>query len=226
MIAVIMPLLAVCIFCVVNIMMCLRTGASRSVIMLLLAVIGGCVFVGMVTGFAAAYVTEKLVRRHSRYTFFDILPRGMVFSLYAGDYVNFGRQVIQRRLYYIPFSGFAGTERDPKKAPDCLVIKGEVRSFLLGTERLGYHVDADGNLLFDNPELNERGFERLDRVEIRGQFGSTKSLERSIADYYEQFKNIPEKKAFDISEHISAHTRRKPTTSNPMLELPSFDRKW
>ncbi|MGN1422107.1 MAG: hypothetical protein ACI4XA_01900 [Oscillospiraceae bacterium] len=224
--AVVMPLLAVCVFCVVNIVLCLRTGASRSVLMLLFGVIGGCVLAGMVTGFAAAYVTEKLIRRHSRYTFFDILPRGMVFSVYAGDYVNFGRQVIQRRLYYMPFSGFTGTFRDPKKAPDCLVINGEVRMFLLDTNRLGYHIDEDGNLLFDNPELNERGFERLDRVEIRGRFGSTRGIERSIAYYYEQFKNIPEKKAFDISEHIPAHKRRKPATSNPMLELPSFDRKW
>lgn len=224
--AVILPLSAVCVFCVVNIVLCLRTGTDGSLVALLLSVTGGCVLLGMICGFVCAYFTEKLIRRHSRYTFFDILPRGMVFSVYSGDYHWFGRQVIQRRLYYIPFSGYKSAARDGKKYPDRIKIDGEVREYLLDTTRLGYHVDADGYLRFDSPELDERGYSVLDGIEIRGRFGSTKQLEKSIAFYYEQFKNIPEKRAFDISEHIHAHQRKKPVTSNPALELPSFDRKW
>ncbi len=224
--AVILPLAAVCVFCVVNVVLCLRTGTDAWLIMLLLSIVGGCVLAGMICGFVCAYFTEKLIRRHSRYTFFDILPRGMVFSLYSGEYHWFGRRVIQRRLYYIPFAGYKGAFRDGKKFPDRIKFTGEVREYLLETERLGYHVDEDGYLRFDSPELDERGYKIADSVEIRGRFGSTKQMEKSAEFYYEQFKNIPEKKAFDISEYIPAHKKRKPTTSNPALELPSFDRKW
>lgn len=224
--AVILPLAAVCVFCVVNVMLCLRTGTDRSLIALLLTIVGGCVLAGMICGFVCAYFTEKLIRRHSRYTFFDILPRGMVFSLYSGEYHRFGRRVIQRRLYYIPFAEYKGAFRDAKKHPDRIKFTGEIREYLLETKRLGYHVDEEGYLRFDSPELDERGYSLTDSVEIRGRFGSTKQLEKSVGYYYEQFRNIPEKKAFNISEYIPAHRKPKPTTSNPALELPSFDRKW
>ena len=225
-IIVIMPLVAVCVFCTVNIVLHFPTEGDYAFALLMLAIIAGCVALGIIFAFAAAYFTEKLSRRHSRYTYFDILPCGMVYSLYAGEFVRYGKRQIYRRLWYIPFRHFERTERDPKTDPCAIRIKGEIHAYLLPSDSLGYHVTEDGEMSFDHRELNDRGFERTSVLEIKGRFGSTKALERSIEYYAEQFKNRPEKKPFDISEHISVKKKKRPTTSNPALEAPSFDRKW
>ena len=68
------PLFTTCIFCVVNIFLNLRSG-SREFVLLMLAIIAGCVLAGLVFEFTALYFTEKLARRHNRFTYFDILPR-------------------------------------------------------------------------------------------------------------------------------------------------------
>lgn len=225
MIIVFMPLFAVCVFCTVNIVLNLRADADREFIVLLLAVIAGTVFIGMTFAFAAAYLTEKLKRRHSRCTYFDILPDAMVYSVYAGEFVRYGERVIYRRLYFIRFEGFESVSRDPKTAPDGLTIKGEIREFLLPDKHLGYHVE-NGETSFDHPELNERGFTPRGSLEVSGRLGRTKRLERSINYYYEQYKNKPEKKPFNIAEHIAQRRKAPPRTSNPALDAPSYDRKW
>lgn len=219
------PLFTVCVFCVVNIFLNLRTG-SREFILLMLAIIGGCVLFVMVFEFSALYFTEKLARRHSRYTYFDILPKGMVFSEYAGEYVIYGKRVILRRLYYMPFAGVTEILRDPKVNPQALTIKGDVRLFFLPSNDLGYHVNEEGELLFDHRELDSRGYEALPSLEIKKGFGSTKAIERSVRFYLEQFRNIPEKKPFNISEHIRQRHKKRQNTSNPLLEAKSYDRHW
>ena len=226
MIIVVVPLMAICVFCVVNIVLNLREGASQTLLRLLVGIICGCVLAGMIFGFAAVYVADKLTRRHSRYTFFDILPKGMVFSLYSGEYKLYGRRTILRRLYYIPFSEVESVTRNPKISPRSITIKGGIRFYQLPSDRLGYHVDDNDELVFDSFELNERGFERLDTLEIRDRFASTKQLEKSIAYYLEQFRDLPEKKSFVLSEHIALRSKPRPQTSNPALDAPSYDRKW
>ena len=225
MIIVFMPLFAVCVFCTVNLVMNLRADTDREFIILMLAVIAGTVFVGITFAFTASYFTEKLKRRHSRFTYFDILPDAMVFSVYAGEFVRYGERVIYRRLYFIRFEGFEGVSRDPKTAPDSVTIKGEIREFLLPDRHLGYHVE-NGVTSFDHAELNERGFTLRGTLEVSGRLGSTKRLEQSINYYFGQYKNKPEKKPFNIAEHISQKKRISPRTSNPSLDAPSYDRKW
>ena len=225
-ISVIMPLLAVCIFCTVNIVLHLPTDGNWEFTLLMLLIISGCVAAGMTVAFAASYFTEKAVRRHSRYTYFEILPCGMVYSLYAGELVRYGKREIYRRLWYIPFSGYTGARRDPKTDPCAITIEGEVREYLLPSSSLGYHIGESGELDFDHWELNERGFELRTALVIKDRLGCTKQLERSIGYYADLWQNRPEKKPFDISQHISRRTKRKPMTSNPALETPSFDRKW
>lgn len=225
-ITVVVPLLGICVFCTVNILLNYSSGAALSLRALMAAVIAGCVLVGTVTVFAAAYFTYKLIRRHSRFTYLDILPDGFVFSLYAGEYRRYSQQVILRKLYFVPFSGIKEIVRDGRNTPLSLTVTGEVRYYLCESDRLGYHVDEENHLQFDSAELNTRGFEKLDKLEISGWFGSTKRLERSLNYFLEEYRSIPEKKPFNISEHIPKKQKKRPVTSNPILEAPSYDRKW
>lgn len=223
---VIMPLLAACVFCVVNILLAFSGDPSREFITLMLLVIVGCVLFGMIFTFTAVYFTDLRCRRHAKYTYFDILPKAMIFSLYAGEYVSDGRKIVIRRLYYIPFSGLESVHRNPKENPAQIILRGEIREYMLPSDDLGYHIDENDELLFDKWELNFRCFSRVNCVDIRSRFGSTKRLERSVNYFWEQFRQIPEKKPFDISEHIMPRTKRRLHTSNPALEIPSYDRKW
>lgn len=224
MILTVLSIFAVCIFCTVNIVL----NFGSDIVYLLLGVIGGLVILGMIFAFSAVYITEKYKKRHSKYTYFDFLPKGMVFSEYAGEYVHFGARVILRRLYYIPFDKLESVSRDPKTAPHNLTFKGEIRCYCQESDRLGYHISEDGNLEFDSAELNERLFEEMPVLVIRERFGNTKKLEKSVNYYLEQFKNTPEKKPFNISDYVSVQKRRKLHTSNPALEEPSvsFSRNW
>lgn len=219
---VVIPLIAVCIFCTVNIVLHYDLGFTR----LLIYVIAGCVFFGMAFTFSAVYITEKRKRRHARFTFFDILPQGMVFSEYAGEFIRYGDRIILRRLYYIPFSDFESVSRDPKKTPRELTIKGAVRAYFFEDTRLGYHVDENGNVIFDSVVLNMGMFEPISEFTIKKRFGNTKALEASILFYKEKFDNMPEKKPFDISEFVPVRRKRRLHTSNPALEAPSFNRNW
>lgn len=223
MIIVLVPIAAICVFCTIQMALNYRSEVVR----ILLAIIGVCVLTGMVFAFSAAYIVEKRKRRHARYTFFDLLPSGMVFSEYAGEYVHWGSRVILRRLYFIPFGGLESVSRDPKKAPHDITFKGEIRAYFYESGRLGYHVNEDGAVEFDADILNWGMFETAAELTVKNRFGNTKRLERSVLYYLEQFRNAPEKKPFDISEYVAARRNKpKPTTSNPALEAPSFNRNW
>ncbi len=225
-ITVLVPLFGICVFCAVNILLNISSGAAKGFVGLLAGVIVGCAVVGIITVFTVVYFTHKLTARHNRFTFIDILPEGFVFSLYAGEFRRYSEQVILRRLYFVPFSGVEEISRDPKNSPCSLHIKGEIRSYLCESDRLGYHVDEDNHLQFDSAELNEKGFEKLERLEINRWFGSTKRLEIALRHYLEEYRAIPEKKPFNIADHVSRKQKKRPQTSNPLLEAPSYDRNW
>ena len=219
---VIAPILAVCVFSTVNIVLNFGSDFSK----LLMIVIAGSVFFGMVFTFAAVYLICKYSSRHARYTFFDILPCGMMFSVYAGEFTRYGERIIIRRLYYIPFDKLESVSRDPKTAPHNITFKGKIREYFLETSRLGYHVDEDGQPEFDTAILNTAYFTEISEVTVKNRFGNTKRLEKSVLFYWEEFKNIPEKKPFDISKYVTVRRKPKLKTSNPALEAPSFSRNW
>ena len=221
-IVVIAPILAVCVFSTANIVLNFGSDFSK----LLIIVIAGSVFLGMVFTFAAAYLIYKFRSRHSRYTFFDIIPYGMVFSVYAGEFTHFGDRTIMRRLYYIPFDALESVSRDPKTAPHNITFKGKIRGYYLETSRLGYHINEEGKLEFDTSILNSAYFTEITEITVKNRFGNTKRLEKSVLFYWEEFKNIPEKKPFDISKYVSVRRKHKTKTSNPALEAPSFSRNW
>lgn len=221
-IVVIIPLIAVCIFCTVNIVLHYNTGFAR----LLAGIIIASVLFGMIFTFSAVYIVDKKSRRHARFTFFDILPGGMVFSEYAGEFVRYGELIILRRLYYIPFEGFEGVSRDPKKAPHDITLTGDIREFFFESDRLGYHIDEDANLVFNTMILNIGMYHTQSSITIKKRFGNTKALEAAILFYKERFDNIPEKTPFNIADYVAVRKKHKPRTSNPALEAPSFSRNW
>lgn len=221
-IIVIAPILAICVFSTVNIVLNFGSDFSK----LLMLVIAGSIFLGMVFTFAAAYIVDKRRRRHARYTFFDIIPCGLVFSEYAGEFTRYGERRIMRRLYFIPFEKLESVSRDPKTAPHNITFKGEIREYYHETERLGYHIDEDGMIDFDTAILNGAYFVTIPAVTVKNRFGNTKRLEKSVLFYWEEFKNAPEKEPFNISKYISVRRRVRPKTSNPALEAPSFSRNW
>ena len=219
---VIMPMLAVCTFCTVNILLNFRSDFAK----LLMIVIAASVLFGMIFTFIAVYITDRFKRRHARYTFFDIIPYGMVYSEYAGEFTRYGERIIMRRLYYIPFDKLESVTRDPKTAPHDIAFKGEIREYYLETDRLGYHITDEGKLEFDTVILNTEYYSTISAVTVKNRLGNTKRLEKSVLYYWEEFKNLPEKKPFNIAQFVGERRRRKPRTSNPALEAPSFSRKW
>ena len=219
---VIIPLLAICVFCTVNLVLHYDTGFAK----LLMIIIAGSVLFGMIFTFSAVYIVEKKKRRHARFTFFDILPQGLIFSEYAGEFIRYGERIILRRLYYIPFAEFESVSRDPKKTPRELTIKGNIRGLFYESDRLGYHIDESGEMVFDTAILNMGMYDTLGEVTVKKRFGNTKQLEAAILFYKDKFDNAPEKKPFNISDYVAVRRKPKPKTSNPALEAPSFNRKW
>lgn len=218
----VLPILAASAFCTVNIMLNLGTEFA----LLMLIIICGCVLLGLTVIFPAVYLTHKLSARHGKYTYFDFLPTGMVFSRYAGEYAHWGVRVIFRRLYFIPFETLEQVTRDPKTSPYSLTLKGRIREYFFESDRLGYHITEDGALEFDTFILNENYYSELESLTIKDCFGSTKSLERSVNYYLEQFRGKPDKKPFVIADYVKRRQNPKPRTSNAELEKPSFSRKW
>lgn len=221
-IIVIIPIIALCVFCTVNIV--LRFNSPLAV--LLFAVIVGSVLFGILFTFFTVYLIDKLSRRHARYTFLDIIPSAVIYSEYAGEFVRYGERIILRRLYIIPFAALESVSRNPKEASHNITFKGKIRAYFLETDRLGYHVDSDGNIELDTGILNYGYFTELNEITVKNRLGNTKRLERSVLYYWEEFKNAPEKKPFDISQFVRARQKPKPKTSNPALEAPSFTRNW
>lgn len=225
-ISVLMPLAAVCVFCAANIVFNLRADGDSGLALLMVYITSGCVAVGIITCFAGAYITEKKQRRHARFTYFDILPKGMIYSRYAGEHHLYGERTIYRRIYYIPFDRLKEIKRDAKISPYSITFVGDIREYFFPSEQLGYHIDEDCGLLFDNAELNGRFYTAHDKLCIRYDFGSTKQLERSANHYLELFRNAPKKKQFNIADHVRQRSKKPLKTSNPLLEAPSFDRDW
>ena len=225
-ISVLMPLAAVCVFCAANIVFNMRADGDTSLARLMIYIIIGCVATGIIACFVGAYITEKKQRRHARFTYFDILPKGMIYSRYAGEHYLYGERTIYRRMYYIPFERLTEIKREPKTSPFAITFTGNIREYFFPSEQLGYHIDEDGELLFDNGELNERFFTPHEKLCIRYDFGSTKQIERSANHYLELFRNAPQKKQFNIADHVRQRSKKPLKTSNPLLEAPSFDRKW
>lgn len=219
---VIVPLFAICIFCTVNYTLHYNAGLSR----LFAIIFCASILFGMIFTFSAVYIIDKKKRRHSQFTFLDILPRGLIFSEYAGEFIRYGERVVLRKLYYLSFTDFESVSRNPKKAPHEIVITGKFRLYFFDSKRLGYHIDEDSNIIFDTDILNIGMYDEVSELTIKKRLGNTRLLEASILYFKDKFDKIPDKKPFSISDFVAVRKRRKPRTSNPALDTPSFNRNW
>ncbi len=226
-ITVVAPLFAICVFCTAYIILKVCSLSwNKTIPVLPVFIIMASVFLGIIFVFCACYLTRKYIVRHNKYTYLDIFPKGMVYSVYAGEYFGFGDRVIYRRLYYMPFSGMEEIIRDGKNSPFSMTIKGEIRVFLYPSKDLGYHIDEDGELSFDHIELNTRGFEKTDKLEIVGILGKTARPVYIAKKFLKDYREAPQKEPFDISKYITKKRAVKHKTSNPGLETPSYSRRW
>lgn len=221
-IVVTIPVFMMCVFCAVVIVL----NFVPDLIPMMLMIIAFGVLTAMVFTFAAVYIADKLARRHSRFTFFDIVSDGMVYSEYAGEYKHYGKRTVLRRLYYIPFKTLESIDRDEKQSPYDITFSGGIREYLEDSDRLGYHIAEDGTLYFDTLPLNTRYFKQINKLKIHNRFGNTRKIEKSARAYWEAFRQLPPKKPFDITKAISVRRRKKLKTSNALLEAPSFSRNW
>ncbi len=207
-ISIVVPLAAACVCCATTFVFNLRSGGDRFLASLMLYIIAGCVALGIIACFYGAYITEKKQRRHARFTYFDILPKGMIYSRYAGEHYLYGERVVYRRLYYISFDKLESIQRDAKTAPTAIVFSGELREYFFPSPQLGYHINEEGDLCFDNSELSQRFFQTRQKLRISGDFGSTRQLERSVLHYLELYRNAPPKKEFNIAEHLMSSRKK------------------
>lgn len=175
---------------------------------------------GMLICLIAAELSNKKIRRHSRYTYLDIQQKGFVLSVYAGEFRILGKKTVFRDLYYVPFRTISLAElcEDGKS----IVITGEIRHFCMNSDNLGYHI-SDGDFTFDREVLNITGFELKKQLKIPPVFGKPTALMKALSAAYGEWQRLPTPKprAFREADFI----RRRPKT-RVLPESFDFDRKW
>lgn len=216
------PLFQLCVICIVDMLLNFRKLGERQFLSVMCGIVLGSVLVGTLFTLVCFYLMQKAVKRHSRYTYFDIEQRVMIFSMYGGEYYSGGKRTINRELYVMPFSEFQSVERDPKKKT--VTIKGEIRVYYLPSDDLGYHI-KDGNIAFDHWWLDGNNYKVVSELEINNCFERVKLLESSINAAFEDFKQIPPPKPF-VLENTLYKPKKRLSVSNKLLSLPSYDRKW
>lgn len=186
----------------------------------MLVLIALAISVGMIICLSAAELSEKKVKRHSRYTYLDIQPKGFILSVYAGEYRILGEKTIFRDIYYVPFRGIKLAElcEDEKS----ILITGEIRHFCMNSDNLGYHI-SDGDFDFDRPLLNVSGFETKTQLKLPPLFGKPAALMKTLSAAYKEWQSLPlpKPKAFREADFI----RRRPKT-RALPDSFGFDRSW
>lgn len=175
---------------------------------------------GMLICLAAAELSNKKIRHHSRYTYLDIQPKGFILSVYAGEFRILGKKTIFRDIYYVPFRGVTLAElcEDGKN----IVITGEIRHFCMNSDNLGYHI-SDGDFSFDRKVLNVTGYELKKQLKIPPVFGKPSTLMKTLSTAYSDWRSLPTPKPRTFRE--ADFIRRRPKTR----ELPDsfdFNRNW
>lgn len=197
---------------------CAAQPSSVSVAMLIL--IAAAIFVGMLVCLIAAELSQKKIKRHSRYTYLDIQPKGFILSVYAGEYRILGEKTILRDIYYVPFRGVKLAElcEDGKN----ILITGEIRHFCMNSDNLGYHI-SDGDFDFDRQLLNVSGFEIKKQLKLPPIFGKPTALMKTLSTAYKEWQElpVPKPKTFCEADFI----RRRPKT-RVLPDSFDFDRSW
>lgn len=194
------------------------TAPDRSVIIRMLAVIGGTLLAGMLFCFAAGAAFDRQIRRRSRYTYLDLQLRGMIYSAYAGEYRVGGERMIIRDIYYIPFRSLEGVGTEKRT----VVLTGRFFHYCMNSASLGYHV-RNGDFEFDHPYLNIGGYAVEERVRIPDVFGSARRAADSISGAKRRFDALPAPKPYVFRE--ADYIRRRPR-ARVLPESFDYSRDW
>lgn len=189
-------------------------------IAMLSAVACGCILAAMLLSWLWYELYAHKIAANSRYTYFDILPKCLVFSRYEGSHpYNHGRAAI-RTLYVIPLKTFseAAVHANGKE----LVIKGNIRIYSMNSEMLGYHV-GDGEMTFDHWWLDHGAYQTVSSVKIPHFFGSAKRLEKEVLAAKKRFDEAPVPKPYVFKEADFIRRRPKPRV---LPEDFSYNRRW
>ncbi|MDR2558263.1 MAG: hypothetical protein LBC86_01775 [Oscillospiraceae bacterium] len=163
---------------------------------------------GTLVFFAVFIITELLIKRNARYTFFEIAEKAIIFSRYDGDYISRGKRVVSRKLYIIPLSAPTKTGYSEKKRR--IYIENEqIREYCDSSERLNYKL-LDGFPEFESWWYNQNGFKILPAIKIPETFAGTdtEKLCRSIAEAKRNFDNAPKPKPHVHKEADFVRRRR------------------
>ncbi len=182
--------------------------------------IGAAVAAAMGLFIFYAELTEKKVRRHSKYTYFDIAQKAAVYSRYAGEYTHRGEKVIRRRLCVMRLKDFERAYLDEKKKH--LILVGKIRLYEDESSNLGYHI-SDGDVVFDNWWYNEAGFEETRMLRLPVDFEKPSRIARRLYLSKRSFDKIPEKKPYVFVESEIVRKRRE---LKRIKEEMRYERKW
>lgn len=184
----------------------LRRMYETGTLMLFAVWIGVAVAVAMVLFIFYAEITEKKVRRHSKYTYFDIAPKAVVYSRYAGEYKHNGEKVIRRRLCVMRLNDFERAYLDEKKKH--LILVGKMRVYEDENSNLGYHI-SDGDVVFDNWWYNEAGFREIHLLKLPVDFEKPSLIAKKLYLAKRRLDNTPEKKPYVFVESEIVKKRRE-----------------
>lgn len=216
----VVPLFQVCVIVMLIMQLTFRSLSDRDYLYPLLIVIAACVLLSMLISWFVFEKTEKAIKRNSRYTYFEIDRKVLIFSRYAGEFAVRGIRTTNRILYVIPLKTLQSAELTPKKRS--LTLKGVIREYSGDSTTLGYHIKR-GNIDFDRWWLNDNGFTEKNELLIPPLFGSRNYLLKMIRLSKKQFDNTPPPKPYKFTEAAFVRRRSKP---RPMPEGMSFERKW
>ncbi|MCL2696919.1 MAG: hypothetical protein FWE74_02420 [Oscillospiraceae bacterium] len=142
---------------------------------------------GTLVFFAVFIITEKLVRRGARYTYFEIADKALIFSRYDGDYISRGKRIVSRKLYVIPLSSLKKIGHSEKKRR--IYLEGEqLREYCDASERLNYKLSG-GFPEFASWWYNNNGFKSLTLVRIPRVFTNS-DMEKITAAVIDAKKNL------------------------------------
>lgn len=198
----------------------LRQMYESGALMLFAVWIGVAVAAAMILFIFYAEITEKKVRRHSKYTYFDIAQKVAVYSRYAGEYSHLGEKIIRRRLCVMRLGDFQQAYLDEKKKH--LILVGKIRVYEDESSNLGYHI-SDGDLVFDNWWYNETGFREIQMIRLPVDFEKPSRIARRLYLSKREFEKIPEKKPYVFVESEIVKKRRE---LKRLKEEMRYERKW
>jgi hypothetical protein len=170
--------------------------------------IAAAAMAGTLVFFIVFILTEHLVKRNARYTFFEVADKSLIFSKYDWDYVNRGKRIVSRRLYIVPLESLDKIGYSLKKRKVYLEGKN-FRVYTDSSERLNYKLSG-GFPEFESWWYNQNGFETLGAVAIPAVFAGTdtEKLCKRIAEAAKNFQNAPKPKPYVHKEADFVRRRR------------------